>query len=205
MAMINNAEIWYIKCDPKKPNATFSKKNPTWEVQLRTKDRPTKKKWEDLKLNVKLIEEEDDAGNVINSYWRANLKKPSIDSKGEPAKPVKVMNGGLEDIDPATIANGSLANVRVFQYDYNLPAKDGEPAKSGVASMLMAIQVTRHIIYVPQKREDDFDMQDTETIAAEQAPSDEIGEDDTAPRKPASAPAPSTNAQVPAGRNADDF
>jgi hypothetical protein len=202
MAMIKGAEIHYIKCDPKRPDGTYNKKNPSWQVQLRTSDTAQRDKWKEQGLNVKLLtqkaegaEEDDPKIPVLTAdgkkIYRVNLKKGSIKKDGSKAEPVKVINGALEDIDPNTIANGSIANVRVFQYDYKT-----EDGKEGIASMLMAIQVTKHIVYVPKARDDDFDVEETETIAAQE----EIGMDDDDQPKEKKKPA-----ATPAGRNDDDF
>lgn len=170
MAIINNAEIWFCKLDPKRPNAAFNKKAPTWELQIRTTDPEYKKYLDGLNLNTKLIIHKDGEkeGEPVltedgKKQWRVNLKKPSKKSDGTPAAPVKVVNGSLEDIDPNTIGNGSIANVRVFQYEYSKEGKGGKK-EEGIASMLMAVQLKKHIVYHPKPREDDFEMTETETV-----------------------------------------
>jgi hypothetical protein len=79
-----------------------------------------------------------------------------------------VINGKMVPIDPNSIGNGSLANVRIFQYEYTNETTN----KKGIASVLMGIQVTKHIVYVPKARDDDFGETNNEVIGAE--------EDDTA-------------------------
>ena len=83
----------------------------------------------------------------------------SIKEDKSEASPVKVLNGALEEIDPTSIGNGSIGNVRLFQYEY--PKASGG---KGTASVLMGVQVTKHIIYKAKPRDDDFGMTDTETI-----------------------------------------
>jgi hypothetical protein len=154
MAIITNAELWFCKVDPKRPNNKFNKKNPTWECQIRTTNKETKKVWESMGLGVKAVIPDEGP-----SYFRVNLRKKSIKEDGEKASPVKVVNGSLEDIDPNTIGNGSIGNVRIFQYEY--PKEGGG---TGVASVLMGLQVTKHIVYKAKPRDDDFETTDTETI-----------------------------------------
>lgn len=154
MALIKNAELHFVKCDPKRPNAKFNKKNPTWEVQIRTTDKNQRKEWEAMGLPVKAVVPDEGA-----PYWKVNLRKKSFKESGEAAKPVNVVNGQLDDIDPNTIGNGSIGHVRIYQYEYN------NEGTQGIASILMAIQVVRHILYVAQPREDDFEMTETEVIA----------------------------------------
>jgi hypothetical protein len=154
MPIINNVPIWFAKLDPKRPNSKFNKANPTWECQIRTEDKEVKKQWEAMNLPVKAILPDEG-----NPYWRVNLRKKSFKVDKEPASPVKVVNGALEDIDPNTIGNGSIGNIRIFQYDYQ--KADGTP---GVVSVLMGVQITKHLVYKAKPRGDEFGMSETETI-----------------------------------------
>lgn len=185
MAIIKQAEIWYTKLNPKRPNAKYNKKNPTWELQLRTTSKEVKKNWEAMNLRPKAVLPEDDTP----PYWRVNLRKKSINSEGEPSGPVKIVDGQLREIDPDSIGNGSVGNIRIFQYKYT--GEDGE----GIASVLMAIQLTKHIVYVPKPRDDDFDMTETETYNSEGEEEDGVGgyvpeeEEEDAPANKPSTPA----------------
>jgi hypothetical protein len=154
MPIIKDCELWFAKLDPKRPNNKFNKQNPTWEVQIRTTDKATKKLWEELQLPVKAVVPDEGA-----PYFRVNLRKKSTKEDGEPSSPIKVVNGKLEDMDPNSIGNGSIGNVRIFQYEY--PKKDGG---KGAASVVMGIQVTKHIVYVPRARNDEFQQADMETV-----------------------------------------
>jgi len=158
VAVLKDCELWFVKANPKRPNAKFNKANPTWEVQIRTTSKAVKKAWEDAKLSVKAVVP-DEEGQA--PYYRVNLRKKSIKKEGnEPSGPVQVVNGAMEPIDPDTIGNGSIGNVRVFQYTYK-KTEGGE----GVANVLMGIQVKKHIIYVPKPRTDDFsDEGETEVV-----------------------------------------
>lgn len=166
MAMLKNVEIFYLKANPARPNATFNKKNPTWDVQLRTTDKAVRKEWEALNLSVKAIVPDEGA-----PYFRVNLKKKSIKEDGTPASFVKIVDGSLNDIDPDTVGNGSRGNVRIFQYEYDKTEGGGK----GTASVLMGIQITKYVKYKPKKRDDDFGAAETETI--ELPDSDEEGEE----------------------------
>lgn len=163
MPILKDCELWFCKLDPKRPNNRFSKDNPTWECQIRTKDKTIKKSWEEAGLSVKAVVPDEGA-----PFWRVNIRKKSIKEDGEKASPIKVVNGKLEEIDPNSIGNGSVGNVRIFQYEY--PRKDGG---KGIASVLMGVQVTKHIVYTPKPRGDDFSETDTEVIDPDSADSDE--------------------------------
>jgi hypothetical protein len=162
MPIIKDCELYYCKLNPKKPNNRFNKDNPTWECQIRTKDKAVKKLWEELALPVKAIVPDEG-----DPYFRVNLQKKSIKQDGEKASPIRVVNGKLEDLDPESIGNGSIGNIRLFQYEY--PKKTGG---KGIASVLMGIQVTKHIVYKPKPRNDEFDQTETETFDPDSAESE---------------------------------
>ena len=163
MAILKNVELYFAKLDPKRPNATFNTENPTWEVQIRTKDKKQAAEWKALNISVK--PDEDSDGKM---FYKATLKKKSKKkdkSSGELVanEPVQVVSGSLEKIDPSKIGNGSIANVRLFQYEYEMAGK------KGIASMLMAVQITKLNEYIPKPREDDFEMTDFEVNTVAEA------------------------------------
>lgn len=193
MAIIKNAEMWFAKLDPKYPNARINKTNPTWELQLRTADVEQKKEWEALGFKPKLIVGKEGSENegepILNKdgkkQWRINLKKKSLkqDKKTKEmldADPVKVVNGHLEEIDPTTIGNGSIGNIRIFQYEY-----ENAEGKNALAAVLMGVQVKKHIVYTPKPREDDFEMEETETIVPDD---DDDNDNEATPAKSPSTP-----------------
>ena len=188
MALLKNCEVHYVRCNPKRPNAAFNPKNHTWECQIRTSDLAQKKEWESLGMKPKLLVgkagSENEGEPILNAagkkQWRVNLKKKSITKDGDKASVPKVVNGALEEIDPDTVGNGSIAHVRIFQYDFT--NKAGE---TGKVSVLMGLQVKRHIVFVPTSHDDEFEPEDTETI---QPDNDEVGNDDDEPSSPAPAP-----------------
>ena len=77
MAILNNVELFFAKLDPKKPNARFNPDNPTWEVQIRTRDKKQAKQWKDLNINVN--PDEDDKG----MFYKASLKKKTNKDRWE--------------------------------------------------------------------------------------------------------------------------
>jgi hypothetical protein len=155
MPIIQNCEIWFLRANPKRPNARFNKTNPTWECQVRTRDKSVKKKWDELHLNPKSIIPEDETP----PYYQINLRKKSIKKDGTPASPVAVFSGNLTPIDPDTVGNGSIAHVRVFQYEY--PKADGS---KGTATVMMGLQIIRHIHFKQKPRNDEFEMTETEDV-----------------------------------------
>lgn len=195
MPILKDCELWFAKLDPKHPNRKFNKKNPTWEVQIRTTNKEQKKQWELAGLSVKAVIPDDGP-----SYFRVNLRKKTIKADGEAASPVQVMTPRMEPVDPNTIGNGSIGNIRIFQYKF--PREDGT---QGVASVLMAIQLRKHVVYKGQRRDDDFDMMDDdmEVVEAEENDDDsEISSQEQQGETPAfepdtpSAPSPSPSPAV---------
>jgi hypothetical protein len=176
MAILKNVEIWYTKCDPKRPSKKLSPKNPTWETQIRTTSKDVRKEWTSLNIKSKAVREDktDDESPIL--YYSANLKKKSLKEDGSESAPVSVVNGRGADIDPNTIGNGSIANIRIFQHPYSFKGEDGSLLE-GVATMLMAIQLVKHVVYVPKPMEE-FDEVDTETV--DPAPADDAGSPKTA-------------------------
>jgi hypothetical protein len=165
MAILKNVELFYPRLDPKKPNARFNKEQPTWEVQIRTRDKKVKNEWAALNLKPKTVE--DDDGKV---FYSVTLRKKSKKKDGEVNQPVKVIDGGLNDINPMSIGNGSIGNVRIFQYEY------GDEKK--IASMLMAVQITKLNEYIPKPSDDEFEMTETEIVRVADADGGDDDEDD---------------------------
>jgi hypothetical protein len=167
--ILNDCELWFAKLDPKRPSAKFNKKNPTWELQIRTTDKEQKKQWEEASLSVKaVIPDEED----LKPYYRVNLRKKSIKADGDPASPVEVVDGNLDAVNPNSIGNGSIGNIRLFQYEY--PKEDSN--EKGIASIMMGVQLTKHIVYKPKKDpNDEFGQTSTEVIT----PAEEEDEDIT--------------------------
>jgi len=210
--IIKDVEIWYAKLDPKRPNATFDKDNPAWELQIRTSDKAVAKEWKELDLVVKPVRQKvrDDEGNVVeddlgeeqteavkdakgNQVYRVNLKKRSRKSNGEANKPVAVNAGDLSEIDASTIGNGSIANVRVFQYD----------GQNHRQTMLMAVQVTVLNEFKPSGSEDTFRVESYKVnkIADNQ---DEHGEEEEAPKKATAKKVTKPKPKAPSEEDMDD-
>lgn len=161
--IISNAELFFAKLEPTKPNASFNRDNPTWEVQIRTRDKATAKGWKDMNLRVQ--PKEDDEG----IYYAANLKKKSKKRDGSDMAPVNVVAGDLSPIDPATIGNGSIGNLSVYQYEYNVNGS------KGIASMLMGVQITTLNEYTPRPAAGGFTM--TEFVVNKVADNQEVDSD----------------------------
>jgi len=142
--ILSNVELFFAKLDPANPNSRFDQENPTWEVQIRTKDKAVAKSWKEQNLRVTPDENDDGV------FYRTNLKKKSKKRDGSDMAAVNVVAGDLSPVNPATIGNGSIANLSVFQYDYNVGGKEG------IASMLMGVQITTLNEYTPRPADGGF-------------------------------------------------
>jgi hypothetical protein len=160
MPIIKDVEMWWVKLDPKRPAPAFGDSGPKWEFQARL----TKAQAAELKLlNIvakPVINTETDAVD----YYKYSFNKKTHKSDGSDQGPVRVVDGKLNLVDPNTIGNGSKANIRVFQYDYEVKAKDGKGGKKGIATMLMEVQLTKLVKYVPKPRDDEFEETETEVV-----------------------------------------
>jgi len=150
MAILKGCEIYFLKAV--KPSAKYNKANPTWEVQIRTEDKVKKKEWEEMGLRVKAVVPDEG-----NPYFRVNIKKKSLKKDGSASNPPDVIDRWLQPMNPKIIGNGSIGNVKIFIYDYEM---DGEKLKGAT---LMGVQITKLVKYTPKASDDDFDeVEDSE-------------------------------------------
>jgi len=113
-----------------------------WDIQIRTTDENKVKELAELGINLKTHDE---------GYFFGNVKRKTMNAKGEPMSPPLVLNAAREPMTDA-IGNGSTGNIKVFSYDYKVGGR------SGRAAMLTAIQVADLVPYKMSSQEDDFDV-----------------------------------------------
>jgi len=166
-AIIENCTIFYPRLDPKNPNKRFDPQNPSWEIQIRTTSKAVKDLWISQNLNPKKIipEDEDENPLVDEMYWKVNFQRNSFNSKGEPSPCPDVVDGNLDPVDGRTIGNGSVGNVKLFQY----PHQDGV----GTGSVLMGVQLTKHVVYKPTN-DIGFGQTTTEVITPVEEPEEDV-------------------------------
>jgi len=174
--ILKNCEIWYPHLDPARPNGRFDKKRPQWDIQMRTRSKEQKAEWQAAGLNVKPKEDEE-TGKL---FYTTNLRRRSVKSDGTEATCPDLIDGKMNAVDPRTVGNGSIANVRIFQYEP--PQTDDNSAKIG--NVLMGVQLTTHIMYEPKPMEDREDFEEEETkVVGEQKPATEDDADHRADDK----------------------
>lgn len=172
--ILHNVALFWIKCDPAKPvEAMDEDKPPRWEAQIRVDidDAENVAIIKGAGLNPKVIS--DDA-NSPKPYLRLQVYKPIKNREGKELKPVDVVNGALQPVDPNTIGNNSRGNVRLHVYPYEMKNRAGKVTKSGISGMLMGIQLTLHKIYRSTRKDftaadytvvDPVDTQETDSSA----------------------------------------
>jgi hypothetical protein len=152
MAIIKDVEVRFAQLNPERPS-TKIKKTGRWSVQVFTRDKKKAQELRDMSIKVKM--QEDDVG----VFYTANIARNAVKADGTKSDPPKVVNGNLVAIDPNSIGNGSICSLRVFQYEYTFEGT------KGIATSLMAVQVTKHIVYRPKAGDfEEFDSVDTEVI-----------------------------------------
>ena len=177
---LSDVEVYWVKCDPDNPAPAFEESGrPKWEIQIRTTSAAQNKEWRDAGIATKVKEDE---GTGERLYWFATLRKPAIKADGTPAKPVKFVDGNLDNVDPNTVGNGSRCNIRVFSVPYEIKSK-GKVTKSGTSNMPTDVQVLLHKVYTPTAAGPAFEKATTTRVAAggdQEMPEPDEHEDDDA-------------------------
>ena len=125
--LIANAELnWAKLATPVSPFGTEQ-----YELQIATTDAAVAAEWKENHLTVK----EKDGKFVVS------LKRKAKRANGEDMGAPRVVDATKAPMDANGIGNGSTGNVIVRQYNYDTMGR------SGVATMLEAVQVTNLVEY----------------------------------------------------------
>jgi len=140
--IVRDVELYWAKLvKPVEPFGTLQ-----WELQMRTRNKNVAKQWkEDFYLNTKT--EEDDEG----VFYKTNVKRKALKKDGDQNTAPDVLDNAKAAIDGNKVGNGSIGNVMLFQYPYDVGGR------KGVASILSKVQVTDLKEYTPST-ETDFDV-----------------------------------------------
>src|SRR5210317_54293 len=146
-SVIRNVNFYYAKLD--KPVSPFG--TEIYDLQVRF----PKERIQEMSAFGKVREVED--GN-----FAINITRKAKNAKGQKT-PVRIVDTNKAPIKDL-IGNGSEGNIIVYQYDWNVSGR------SGTKTILIAIQVTNLIKYVPET-EVDFDIlepatKDNEPVSA---------------------------------------
>jgi len=151
--ILKDVEIHWAKLD--KPVSPFGVDQ--YEVQIQA----PKKREKELAMfgKTKVL----DNGNVS-----INLKKKAVKADGTEAAKVRVVDASKKEFDAKLIGNGSVGNILVMQKPYEIKAPNGKVTKSGISTMLIAVQVTKLVKY-ERSSENFVDFEETvgDTIASD--------------------------------------
>jgi len=147
-SVIRNVNFYYAKLD--KPVSPFG--TEIYDLQVRF----PKERIEEMSAYGKVRQVED--GN-----YAINITRKAKNAKGQKT-PVRVVDSEKNPIKDL-IGNGSFGNLIVYQYDWAVSGRTGRK------TVLIAVQVTDLIKYVPET-EVDFDIlepvaKDNETVSAD--------------------------------------
>ena len=139
---LSNVSLYFVKCNPGRPSSKMDPNNPQWECQIRTTDPAVSAAWEAAGFKPKF--QIPKGKGPADGFFRLNLSKRAIKQDGSEAKPIEVVTGDLRPLDPDTIGNGSIGNLRLLARD----ALDrmSQPVKYFT---LAGIQVTHLKKYTP--------------------------------------------------------
>jgi len=167
-AIIKNVQLWWPKLN--RPTAPFGE--DIYDLQIRVE----KKRAAELEQFGKTRTVDDAPGMVV-----LNVRKKANKSDGSPARKPVVVDGARDPLDPDTIGNGSIGNIRLRLNDYEIKhPKTGAVTKSGTKAVLEAVQVTKLKVFTPTGGDmNDFDEEEMEIVD-----NDEQDADDTPPTKP---------------------
>jgi len=143
-SVIRNVNFYYAKLD--KPVSPFG--TEIYDLQVRF----PKERIQEMSAYGKVREVED--GN-----FAINITRKAKNAKGQKT-PVRIVDTDKNPVKDL-IGNGSSGNIIVYQYDWNVSGR------SGTKTILIAVQVTNLIKYVPQT-EVDFDI--LEPVANKEEP-----------------------------------
>jgi len=109
-----------------------------WELQMATTDKAVADEWTSNHFNVKPVLDAD-KNPVSPAKYSVNLKRKAMKADNNPNTPVRVVDSSKQELSTdarASIGNGSVGNVMIYQYAYDAMGN------KGIANSLTAVQVT---------------------------------------------------------------
>jgi hypothetical protein len=150
MAIINNVEIHWVKCDPSKPERYQGKGPAKFSIQLRVRDKKIKESYEKeygFKFSPMEVDDKVIYKTSISRYAYSSGPDGNEDLN-KPNKPVNVILADGTQLDPNTVGNGSIANISFY-------TKEDKSSRT-----LKGIQVTKLLKFEARGDEDEFELTD---------------------------------------------
>jgi hypothetical protein len=159
---VNNVYLYWVKCDPENPVDNWDGSGKQWTVQVRVpldraddlepygKLKPVNKETQELEP---FIDDNGEAWVWVELYQKAFTKA------GKPLRAPEFVGMSREAIDPTTVGNGSLADIRIHCRPYVMrnPKNPAIILKQGTACSPSKIRVRELVEYVPGDDFDDYD------------------------------------------------
>lgn len=153
--ILRNVELHWARLDPNSPDMGFSGDKPQWNVQLRTRSKEQCEEWKKLGMNPQVNDDDD------GIFYRVSLRKDALSKDGSANKPVPVVGADVMPLDDVTkIGNGTIANVKVRNFEWKFQGKEG------IGFRLEAIQVVKLIEYAGKSEGIGFETLETPEISS---------------------------------------
>jgi hypothetical protein len=174
MAILKNQEIWFSRLVPARPDKNkLNPEKPNWSVQCRTTSKEVRKEWVSLGISPRTVREDPTDDESPVKYYSVSFRKNAFKGEGKDrvkADAPEVVDGKHKPVDPGSIGNGTIANLKLFKREYEV----GGIKK--ISYVLMGVQVVKHVVYVSSPMED-FDDCETETVLPASEGTGEAGDD----------------------------
>lgn len=178
MAIIKNLTVRYCRLNPNRPNPKFDQKNPRWDLQVYTDSLEEKERLKAEGLDLRLMKypegHEKEGEPMLNKAgkreWKLNINKRSLSKNGEKNKPVEVVSGANQPIDPDSIGDGSIVNCRISTKE-----STDATGKKRLNITLQGVQVIKHIVF---KQREEFGNADYVVVDPTQNASSTDSEDE---------------------------
>ena len=136
---LTGVTLYYVQCNPARATNRFNPDRPQWSLSIRTTDPKKAEEYKAKGLVPKFVIPE--GKTPAEGYYSLRFQKNAKKADGSPARPVEVVTGTMRPLDPDTIGNGSIGNLRLLARDGE---RQGKPAK---LFTLMGLQVTHLVPY----------------------------------------------------------
>lgn len=122
MAIIKNARVAWVKCDPNNPDKGYDGDSPAWTVNVINPSKEVLKIWKDNGLGgLKKHKDTDEPFIVIK-------RKATPFKNGDLKDAPTVVDGHLHPLDPNMVGNGSIVNLQYSIYEWEFKSKTGKAA-----------------------------------------------------------------------------
>ena len=169
-AILKGATLYFVRMDPRKPKLNYNEDGYEWELQVRAPDKKTAEMWEsEFHVNVKYDQEDSKSGDIWHGA-NINRKAYSIEDGKEASfecpEAFIVQDQVARPVDPNTIGNGSIGDVKIQMRTWS------NKKKSGTTTDLLGVLV-RELVEYTQVADPDWDLSGDTTVTKAEPADDE--------------------------------